>query len=474
MDLDLEFCGKFLGSGHPAFVVAEIGFNHNGDVELAKRMIESAAENGADAVKLQTFLAGEMISRTLLANDPDHPGNEIPIYEFFQRYELSRDDYKTLLAYAKTLNIPLFSTPFDDASLDMLVELGVPALKISSPDLTYTPFLERVAETGLPVVLSTGMGSEEEIFRALQALRKAKSVVLLHCVSNYPSRYEEMNLACLEGLRQRFKLPVGLSDHTLDNLSAVVAASLGAVMIEKHYTLDRKMHGVDQSISMQPEDKQKCLKNISTVKNLEEVKAELILEAVVERLDVKTEIFTKLAEINSDDTILATNTSSIPITQIAAQISHPERIIGIHFFNPAHLMKLVEVVSGAHTSSGVKNTCMTFVSSLGKTAIHAKDAPGFIVNRVARHYYVESLKILEEGIADVEQIDKLMEASGFKLGPFRLMDLIGVETNFSVTESMYNLFYQDEKFRPSRIQKQKVDAGHFGRKTGKGFYSYDK
>lgn len=265
MDLDLEFCGKFLGSGHPAFVVAEIGFNHNGDVELAKRMIESAAENGADAVKLQTFLAGEMISRTLLANDPDHPGNEIPIYEFFQRYELSRDDYKTLLAYAKTLNIPLFSTPFDDASLDMLVELGVPALKISSPDLTYTPFLERVAETGLPVVLSTGMGSEEEIFRALQALRKAKSVVLLHCVSNYPSRYEEMNLACLEGLRQRFKLPVGLSDHTLDNLSAVVAASLGAVMIEKHYTLDRKMHGVDQSISMQPEDLCKLKSDILNV-----------------------------------------------------------------------------------------------------------------------------------------------------------------------------------------------------------------
>jgi len=246
------------------------------------------------------------------------------------------------------------------------------------------------------------------------------------------------------------------------------AVERGMKMIVKN--LDR---GIELG-KVSEEDKQKCLKNISTVKNLEEVKAELILEAVVERLDVKTQIFTKLAEINSDDTILATNTSSIPITQIAAQVSHPERIIGIHFFNPAHLMKLVEVVSGAHTSPEVKNTCMTFVSSLGKTAIHAKDAPGFIVNRCARHYYVESLKILEEGIADVEQIDKLMEASGFKLGPFRLMDLIGVETNFSVTESMYNLFYQDEKFRPSRIQKQKVDAGHFGRKTGKGFYSYDK
>ena len=251
MDQGLKFCGKILGPGHPAFLVAEIGFNHNGDLELAKSMIESAAENGADAVKLQTFVASEMISNTLMADDPDHPGNEIPLYKFFQRYELSGDDYKILIAHAQGLNIPLFSTPFDDASLGHLVELGVPALKIASPDLTYTPFLQRVAETGLPVVLSTGMGSDEEIGKALQALSKANSVTLLHCVSNYPSRYEEMNLRCLAGLRQRFELPVGLSDHTLDNLSAVVAASLGAVMIEKHFTLDRKMPGVDQSISMQ-------------------------------------------------------------------------------------------------------------------------------------------------------------------------------------------------------------------------------
>jgi N,N'-diacetyllegionaminate synthase len=264
-DYSFEFCGKILGTGHPMFVVAEIGFNHNGDVDLAKRMIESAAENGADAVKLQTFVASEMISNTLMGDDPDHPGNEIPFYEFFQRYELSREDYKTLMTHAQALNIPLFSTPFDGASLDMLVELGVPTLKIASPDLTYTPFLERVAETGLPVVLSTGMASEEEIAQALQALCKAKSVILLHCVSNYPSQYEEMNLACMASLRQRFELPVGLSDHTLDNMSAVVAASLGAVMIEKHFTLDRKMPGVDQSISMQPEDLRELKSDILNV-----------------------------------------------------------------------------------------------------------------------------------------------------------------------------------------------------------------
>lgn len=250
----INLFGKSFGAGHPALVVAEIGFNHNGDVELAKLMIKSAVENGADAVKLQTFVSSEMISNTLMGDDPDHPGNEIHFYEFFRRYELSREDYKSLFAYARTLNIPLFSTPFDDVSLDMLVELGVPALKIASSDLTYTPFLESVAKTGLPVVLSTGMSSEEEVGQALQALSKAKEIVLLHCVSNYPSRYEEMNLNCLDGLRQRFVLPVGLSDHTLDNLSAMVAVSLGAVMIEKHFTLDRKMPGVDQSISMEPGD----------------------------------------------------------------------------------------------------------------------------------------------------------------------------------------------------------------------------
>ena len=221
------------------------------------------------------------------------------------------------------------------------------------------------------------------------------------------------------------------------------------------------------------EQKVATLKNITTSPNLEEVKADLIIEAVVERLDVKIDLFNQLAAVNSESTILATNTSSIPITQISAKVRNPERVVGIHFFNPAHIMKLVEVVSGAHTSEEVAKTAYDFVNQIGKVPIMAKDAPGFIVNRVARHYYVEGLKVLEERVADHETIDDLLQSSGFKMGPFRLMDLIGVETNFSVTESMYNLFYQDEKFRPSRIQKQKVDAGHHGRKTGQGFYTYE-
>ena len=290
-----EFCGKLLGAGHPAFLVAEIGFNHNGDVALAKRMIESAAENGADAVKLQTFLAHEMISNTLLADDPDNPGNEIPFYEFFQRYELSREDYEVLIAHARTLKIPLFSTPFDDASLDMLVELGVPALKIASPDLTYIPFLKKAAETELPIVLSTGMGNDEEIGEALRALGEANSVVLLHCVSNYPSGYEEMNLGYLRGLSGQFELPVGLSDHTLDNLSAVVAASLGAVMIEKHFTLDRKLPGVDQSISMQPEDLRQLKSDILNVtKILGEGKKEIQESEIPVRLSARRSLVARV------------------------------------------------------------------------------------------------------------------------------------------------------------------------------------
>ena len=219
--------------------------------------------------------------------------------------------------------------------------------------------------------------------------------------------------------------------------------------------------------------KNKALSKIKITSSLPDMVVDLAIEAIVERLDVKIKLFQDLAEINSENTILATNTSSIPPTQISAAIPNPERVVGIHFFNPAHIMKLVEVVSGAHTSQEVADKAYSFVEEIKKTPIRAKDSPGFIVNRVARHYYVEGLKVLEENVASHDVIDDLLRSSGFKMGPFQLMDLIGVETNFSVTQSMYNLFNQDSKFRPSRIQKQKVDAGHYGRKTGKGFYTYE-
>ncbi len=218
--------------------------------------------------------------------------------------------------------------------------------------------------------------------------------------------------------------------------------------------------------------KERTLKNISKASELSQVKGNLVIEAIIEKLEVKQQLFAQLEGINSANTILATNTSSISITQIAAKLKRPENVVGLHFFNPAHIMKLVEVISGAATSSKVVEQVTLFAKIIGKTPVMAADSPGFIVNRVARHFYVESLKTLEEGVSTVKGIDRLMEASGFKMGPFKLMDLIGVDTNFSVTTSMFNAFYQDSKFRPSRIQQQKVDAGHWGQKSGKGFYHY--
>ncbi|WP_017730065.1 3-hydroxyacyl-CoA dehydrogenase NAD-binding domain-containing protein [Nafulsella turpanensis] len=219
--------------------------------------------------------------------------------------------------------------------------------------------------------------------------------------------------------------------------------------------------------------KEKALGNLQKVEELRNLQADLIIEAVVEKLEVKHQLFQQLEENNSPDTILASNTSSIPITRIGAKLNRPGQLVGVHFFNPAHIMKLVEIVAGAATTTDVLTTAKAFAEKLGKTAIVARDAPGFIVNRVARHFYVESLLLAEEGVADVETTDKLLEVSGFKMGPFRLMDLIGVETNFSVTTSMYEAFWQAQKFRPSRIQQQKVDAGFWGRKSGKGFYNYE-
>ena len=219
-------------------------------------------------------------------------------------------------------------------------------------------------------------------------------------------------------------------------------------------------------------EKEEALSRISFTTDFIDLTADFILEAILEKLDLKVDLFKKLHEINTPKTIFATNTSTIPITQLGAQIPHPERLVGMHFFNPAHIMKLVEIISGAATDPKVAALTFELATFLGKTAVNAKDAPGFIVNRVARHFYVEGLKILEEQVTDHEGIDKLLESNGFKMGPFKLMDLIGVDTNFSVTQSMFASFHNDGKFRPSRIQEQKVFAGHNGRKSGKGFYDY--
>ncbi len=234
------------------------------------------------------------------------------------------------------------------------------------------------------------------------------------------------------------------------------------------------LDGAIKRSKLSEEERKATLANITVAKSLSDLKADLIVEAVIEKLEIKQKLFSELEVINGGKAILATNTSSIPVTQIAAVLKEPARCIGLHFFNPAHIMKLVEIISGSLTSTAVIYQTKDFAVSLKKVAVVAKDSPGFIVNRVARHYYVEALQILEEKVATVETIDELLQSSGFRMGPFKLMDLIGVDTNFAVTSSMYDAFHQAPKFRPSRIQEQKVRANELGRKSGKGFYDYPR
>ena len=230
--------------------------------------------------------------------------------------------------------------------------------------------------------------------------------------------------------------------------------------------------GVDRGKVIQ-DVMQKTLANVVIADRLSDLISDLVIEAVVEKLEVKHQLFSELDLSLPKDTVFCTNTSSIPVTKIAAGLQHRHRFVGMHFFNPAHIMKLVEVVAGEDTDPAVVERAVDFVRFIGKTPVVAQDSPGFIVNRVARHFYVESLRILEDGVASFEDIDKLVEATGFNMGPFKLMDLIGVDTNFAVTSTMYNGFHQDPKFRPSRIQEHKIMAGHLGRKSGRGFYTYD-
>ena len=221
-------------------------------------------------------------------------------------------------------------------------------------------------------------------------------------------------------------------------------------------------------------DKSEILQRFVFTTKIEDCVAPLIIEAIIEKAEIKISLFNQLAAINESSTIFASNTSSLSINLLQEGISNPERVAGLHFFNPAQIMKLVEVVKAEKTSDDVISTLMQLCITLKKTPVLCIDAPGFIVNRVARHYYLEAMKLVELNLATMDSVDEIMEASGFKMGPFKLMDLIGNDINLAVTTSLYEAFNHELRFEPSVLQINKVKDNELGRKTGKGFYDYAK
>lgn len=255
--------------------------------------------------------------------------------------------------------------------------------------------------------------------------------------------------------------------------SVVLYDTNDAVLEKAKSAINNNLNFLVEKQKITPEQKTQILDRIKFTSSIDDCLADLVIEAIVEIASVKTNLFNQLAAINSDQTIFASNTSSLSISDIQANVIHPQRVAGMHFFNPAQIMKLVEVVKGNQTEDKVTATLMQVCIQMNKTPVLCKDAPGFIVNRVARHYYLEAMKLVENNIASFENVDAVMEASGFKMGPFKLMDLIGMDINLAVSQSLYDAFNHEARFKPSALQIEKVTKKELGKKTGKGFYTYN-
>jgi len=267
--LTVQIGDRLIGPNQPVFVIAEAGVNHNGEVKLAKALIDVAVDAGADAVKFQTFHADLLATAEApkAAYQLETTAAEESQIEMLRKLELSTDAHRELRAYCNERGIAFLSTPFDERAVDFLDDLGVPAFKISSGDLTNSPLLEHAAAKGKPIILSTGMSELAEVIEAVSVLNSAgcENPILLHCVTNYPANPAEVNLRAMQTMRSAFNLPVGFSDHTEGIDVAVAAVALGACVIEKHFTLDRSLPGPDHRASLEPAELRHLVQSVRRV-----------------------------------------------------------------------------------------------------------------------------------------------------------------------------------------------------------------
>ena len=267
MQSKIKIGEKVIRSQGPCFIIAEAGVNHNGDVALAKKLIDAAVEAGADAVKFQTFKAENVVTPTAEKAEYQKTGTTESQYEMIKKLELSEVDFWNLAEYARDVGIIFLSTPFDEESVDLLNQIGVPAFKIPSGEITNFRLLKKIAQKSKPIILSTGMATLGEVEEALNYLKRhgAEEIVLLHCTTSYPAPVTSVNLRAMETLRCAFQVPVGYSDHTEGITIPIAAAAMGACVIEKHFTLDRTLPGPDHRASLEPQELAAMVKAVRDV-----------------------------------------------------------------------------------------------------------------------------------------------------------------------------------------------------------------